>query len=374
MNKYATVTFEGYDGYGTATVEVDWDKIKEDYGDKIKYTNKVKDQANSLLGEYGDAALNSDLFDTTDVLQMYVQDDLDTNDKNGELKNNDKISLAWDVDESYSDSLKVKIKAPDKEYTVKGLEKAKVVDVFKNIKVEFSGINGQGTASVSSSDATYDMITTSDLDKTEKLSNGDEITLNLSNDDISEIASTGTVPKEKSKTYKVSGLTKYAEKVSDISDDTWSAIKVQAEDMLREEFVDDAYYYSYGEPEYVGNFVLVNKDQDRTTGWSWYSHDYVGTLYKVVLTGTYEGSSYSNNTNVGATETVYFNVYFRNITVDDKGKTDDSLVENGSIESVSHQSDVMHTNVEGYSSIDDAYSGIVDANAANYTADWNVKG
>ena len=42
LNDYLIVEFSGYDGYGKARVDIDWDAIEKKYGSKAKFTSEVK--------------------------------------------------------------------------------------------------------------------------------------------------------------------------------------------------------------------------------------------------------------------------------------------------------------------------------------------
>lgn len=108
MNKYITVEADGYDGYGSARVQVDWDAIEEKYGDKIKFTNKAKKEGGNLLN----------LFTPYDYLADNVSVKLENKDK---LSNGETIEYKWNVEEDLSDYLKVKVKYKDDSYTVEGL-------------------------------------------------------------------------------------------------------------------------------------------------------------------------------------------------------------------------------------------------------------
>ena len=360
MNKYATVTFEGYDGYGSASVDVDWDKISKDYKGKIKFSKEGKANAQEFLGgDIGDSS-------AIDLLKICIDESVDTNDKDGELKNNDKVTVEWEINSLYENYLKVKIKADDKGFTVKNLETAKAIDIFKELEVTYEGADGQGVASVSSSNKEYNMISDNDFDKNSELSNGDKIKLTLNEEFINKISSEGIVPKEVSKEYVVEGLPKYADKIDDLSDETWEKIKAQAKDMLTEKFTIYDTWYTMENPEYIGNYVLCRKNITGIYDPKYYSNNYAGVIFKATAIGT-------DSRNTGLSETVYFNVYFDNITVDANGGTDADLVSNGSIDSEYHNSDVLIYPVDGYTSVEDAHSGIVDTMASEFTADWNVK-
>ena len=42
LNKYIIFESSGYDGYGQASINIDWAKLEKDYGKKIKFSSKGK--------------------------------------------------------------------------------------------------------------------------------------------------------------------------------------------------------------------------------------------------------------------------------------------------------------------------------------------
>lgn len=373
MNKYLDVSFDGYDGYGTASKEVDWDKLKSDYSGKIKYKKSTKKAFHAAYGDYADGADMEDLVDPVDIIEASVDPTFETDSR--KLSNGDKVEVSWDVENSYISKLNVKIKANNKTFKVKGLEKAKKVDVFKDIQVSFTGTDGNGTVAIDTKSGDGSFVTEENFDKYDGLSNGDKIKLTLTDSQIESLASSGKIPEKDFKTYTVSGLTKYASSVSDLSDDTISEMKEQAEDIIRESNANSSYigkYYDAGTPEYVGDYVLKKKSAETNSFW-YSSNNRVGLLYKITLTGTRNEENFTSLNNYGETLTVYYNIYFDDITVDSDGNTEDNLVSKGTMDSECFNSDVMHQTVYGFESLDAAKNDIVDGNASDYTADWNVQ-
>ena len=97
LNKYLTISTEGYEGYGTATAYIDWDAIEKKYGSKLKYTNAGKK-------DYG---YFSDMINPIDFLQEDVNIQLD---KTGDLSNGDTVAYTWKVDNDLSRFINCKLK------------------------------------------------------------------------------------------------------------------------------------------------------------------------------------------------------------------------------------------------------------------------
>lgn len=367
MDKYTTTEFTGYDGYGTAKVEVDWTRIQHDFAGKIKYTKEAQAQFKKAGEAFGYDGNLEDIANPSTLLPSAIGVDIDS-DSNGKLSNGDKVTVKYDVPATLSKALRLKVKAKDKVVTVKGLKKAEGVDVFEKVDLEFTGANGDGYAEIKNSTDGYGEYFS--LDKTSSLSNSDKVTVTLKSPD-SFIQQFGTKPLKTSKEYTVSGLAEYVSKVSFLSETALDALKTQASDVIVSTYANQSSIYDYtgGSPEYVGTYVLYSKDNDN----SWYGNAKckVGLIYKVVLTGTREEGSWSK-ANVGLTQTVYRNVVFDNILIDGDGNLKEDLGSSGDIRDSNFRSDVLDDTVYGYDSLETARQKIIDGNAAEYTGDWQI--
>ena len=202
FDNYLTVETSGYDGYGEAYVSIDWDSIEQKYGNKLKYSNSAKSEFGDLLG-YSSAfeALKYDV-------NAYVE-----NSRN--LSNGDELNIIWNVnDNDITKYINCKIKYGNKTFTVSGLEEANKVDLFKGLEnslIKFEGRNGNAYLVFNGELEDGTEITRNDdfivvlkdsyndknikvikdnqelaslyfeFDKDDKLSNGDEVNVSLSN-------------------------------------------------------------------------------------------------------------------------------------------------------------------------------------------------
>ncbi len=195
MSEYVKVSFEGYDGIGTASVYFDQDSFYDDYADDIKYIGKGPDDAD----EYYDAAEY--------LLYVYVSGALD---KSTGLTNGDTVNYIWDVDKKgIKDNLNVDIEFENVPFTVSGLQSVGQTDVFQYVTVSFDGDNGAGKVTITAADdspvASWNFVS----DKTEGLTNGDSILVSVNDDGTlvdSFVSATGTSPLSLSREYVVSGL------------------------------------------------------------------------------------------------------------------------------------------------------------------------
>ena len=88
LNDYLKVTYDGYDGGGTAYTEIDWDSMINDYGKKISY-KKGMSQNGSLT--------------PIDTIMHYTEVNVKGNDE--KLSNGDKVSYTWKVDKDEIEKL-----------------------------------------------------------------------------------------------------------------------------------------------------------------------------------------------------------------------------------------------------------------------------
>lgn len=196
LNKYTTVETEGYDGYGRASISIDWDAIEAKYGKKLSYTNEARKAYDYIS-----------IYRPIDALEDFVSL---TADKRTGLVNGDEIVLTFEVSETLNKYLNCKLKYKDFSYSVDGLTKVDSFDPFENMKVSFAGTapNGYMEYEYNGSEfATYDFT----CDKNGALTNGDVVTLTLNYGYMdSFIERTGKAPSKTSQSYTVSGLPEYA--------------------------------------------------------------------------------------------------------------------------------------------------------------------
>lgn len=369
LDKYTTVEFKGYEGYGRATASIDWDKIEDDYGGKIKFSKKAKAKFKELSKAYGNEEYTiDDLADPAELISQCVDVSIDA-DNNGKLSNGDKVTVEYDISDELEEVFDVKLKAQPKTVKVKDLEKVQTEDIFKAVTVKFTGADGSGQLEITGGAVDYSSLITAD--KQNSLSNGDKVTLTVDTDAL--ISQYGKAPKKETKEYTVSGLSKYVSNVSDLSDSAMTALKAQAEDNLRESETKAYGDYKYSSAEYVGAYVLKKKVADDS--YSYYdlaNNSQLGLVYKVTLTGTRSdagnGYTYANE---GQTETVYKCVAFNDLLIDEEGSLTEEVGNKGSVKAPGYYSDILGL-VYGYKTTDEIYTDVVDGNARSWTADWQV--
>lgn len=299
LNKYLMVEVSGYDGYGNATVTVDWDAIEEKYGSKIAFTGAAR-------SEYGSAL---SLVTPADALQAGVKVDLD---EKSSLSNGQTITYTWTVDPELSKYLKCKVKYKEGTYTVNDLTEVGSFDAFADLEVEFSGVSPDGSANLNYTGSElnyYDF----KADKLSGLSNGDVITVTIDESRIPYYAeSLGKVPESAEKQYTVTGLKSYLMNLSEITEKDLAVMQQQAVDVYNAAVAKDWSKESHLESlTYVGDYLLTSKNTD-----TWGSRNYLYLVYKVQARNEYSNGKESYN----QVNEMYWYIRYRDLMIGEDGK------------------------------------------------------
>ncbi len=266
LNDFTNVVYEGYDGIGNATVEIDYLAIKEKYDKRLKIKKKYEDDIPSAVKNLEDLKSRQGIA----FLEIYAKPTLDKSDY---LSNEDSVNVSWDVDtEMLQKYLNVKIKYKDFESKVNGLEEIETFDPFEELTVNYTGFAPNGMADVRSGSA-YGYYISYNPDKTEGLSNGDVITVtvNLPYGEESFVKSYKKLPSVYEKEYTVEGLPSYLSSASEISSEIMDKMKKQAEDII----------------------VSRTPGAQNCSEMEVVSADYIGNYFNVIKPGVYD--SYGNN-------------------------------------------------------------------------------
>lgn len=200
LNNYVDFELSGVNEYGLLTAEFNYDKLSDDYDSKVKLTSEGKKKL-------GNDETFTDYLESIEGDGFYIEP---TTDDNGTLSNGDTLNYKWSVDEDVEKYFKVRLNTKEGSYKVSGLKDAEVRDIFADVTITFEGQNGEGECNVDylSLYDKYQGFIDFDIDKETGLSNGDQVTLTISDYCVESLAQTdGVVPEETSKTYTVEGLT-----------------------------------------------------------------------------------------------------------------------------------------------------------------------
>lgn len=384
LNKYITVNTEGYDTLGTATYSIDYGKMKEDYGDKIKINNK---KMKALLKEEGiyEKASKDDierfvqLFYGSAFNMMTETSISGSLDNSKGLSNGDEVTFVWDIDEEALELFNVKFKYKDVTTKVEGLEKVDTFDPFDFIELIFTGISPDGKVSVQkdSSAPEYIQYLSIDVSKNNELSNGDTITVTASvnGTDNSYIDRFGKYPSVTSKEYTVEGLMSYIEKNDQIPDELLSKMKTQAEDALTASAA-KSWSVDLNQMTYLGNYFLTKKPGVD----SWGSQNMIYLVYKVKATADLENADHDM---VAYEKEFYYYASFSDLMLDESGNGEVDLSTHSAVrDSFKDETGILKSKgwwdtyysftYNGYENLDQLYSTAVTKNIEFYAHEDNV--
>lgn len=303
LNKYLKIETTGYDGYGAARAVVDWDAIEAKYISKLSLKK-------AAMNDYGMYSL---LMNPIDVIEDNVNVMLSENDG---LSNGDKLEYSWKIDDNLSKYINYKIKYKNDNYTVAGLDEIKKVDVFSNLKVEFSEIAPYGIAKLTYTDSDINS-SYFICNKTKGLKNGDIVKVSFNPDKIEFLARNfGKTPEALEKDYTVNGLDTYVTKTSDIDKNELELMQTKATEVFDQKEVQ-----RMGDGEelesftYLGNFLLSTKSPDYNP------KNYLILVYDAKIHNTHSGTEQSYD----KINDVYWYIQFENVLLGANGKAQVNL-------------------------------------------------
>ena len=196
LNKYVSLAAEGYDGYGRAVVNVDYDLLNKDFAGKLEAAEGMDNIAMLSGGSKVEF-----LFDN------YVDYSLD---KSSDLSNGDTVTLTFDCKDAEAlDYFNIELKRDDITLKVKDLPAVTEFDPFEYVSLTCEGIDTFGSATIdtaSSPNNETDYISFYSNDSMYNLTNGDKITI-LAEAYDNLASECGVVLSADSKEFTVSGLT-----------------------------------------------------------------------------------------------------------------------------------------------------------------------
>lgn len=382
LNKYITLSAEGYNSIGTLDVEFDTDKLEKDYGKKIA-KNFQKAMKNHEEDTYGLSNLAGSLYEggETSLFVTYCADG--SADKTRNLSNGDVVTYTWDgVNEQTKKEAEelfgVKIKCSDVTYKVSGLTAVNTFDAFDGVEVEFDGISPDGSATVNTlptAEAAKSLYYT--LDEQYNLANGDTVTVTVhsNRDDFSDcIEKYGAIPAATEKTYTVEGLNEYVTDSDGLTDSVLVSLQNQAQDVLNAYIAKswDSECVTLKGMSYLGYYILTPKNKDNYG----VSQDVIILPYQVTSHNHFEddkGQVYD------ADVSYYWYIAFRNVSKDADGNIagglDDYYTANASFDVKTGLDDgwwEKYWSYDGYQTLDELYSNAVTRNVEDYNHQDNV--
>lgn len=336
------VSFDGYNGYGKAEIQ-----------NAYAWENEA----------FEAAGINSiDGFDTLGNalnIEMAVSYNIEP-DSN--LSNGDTVVVKTVIDEAALENYDFKLIAEtEKTFTVEDLPELQEVDPFENVEVIYEGISSNARATVvQGGTIPYPMDYYYKAEPNNGLKNGDIITVRISNSDPErEAIEEGYRLTSLEKDFTVSGLTYYAEKLSDVPNDAIEQLKKQTEDIIVADVANRANSvwsksneYSLGNMDFLGNYFLCAKSMQ-----SAFRKNYCYFVYKLDMEGENSFSCY------------YTVAYYDLLVVEDglcSYDFDNRVIPN----SVIRLSALDY--YSGYEDIDKLYNECVTQNLADYSYESTV--
>ena len=352
LNKYMIIETSGFEGYGHVKIGFDWDAIKEKYGSKITYTEKVV---------YGNNIHPVD--NLKQMIHVRIED-------NNCYSNGDKVSYEIRVQDAVDKLFNCKLKYKDGSFKVSGLKKAETYDVFSDIYLEFHGVSGDGYGEINSTnpDLNPKLFT---IKHNSGLSDGDKVTVSIDVNDLEKFAeSIGKIPETFEKEYTVENLDKYVSDISDINDASFEKMMAQASDVFAASTADWSEGGTLEDFKYVGNYLLTSLDKYNP------EDNILYLVYDVKTHNTYSSDTeYYDEVNHH-----YWFIKFYRLMVDSKGNLQSDLTiyntPGGYVTIDSGISNGWFSNASwtynGYSSIDEIYNAELNGMDAYYNIEDNV--
>jgi len=344
LDKYVTVSFDGYDGYGKALVKFDKDAYLKDYKKKIKLKKSGNFLQDSLTKNYGAAEL---LYD------FYVDGNwkIEGDSSDGKLKNGETVKLSWGFSqEELEEKFKVKFTSKGTEFKVEGLKDVQLFDAFKDFDYKFTGISPEGavewkgTGDMDGSKGYYFTVEPS-MD----LKNGDKVKVKIEPaNPESLIQKYGIAPKETEKEITVEGLPSYVEKADAISDSLLQDMQKEITDKIQSQLASQGEEVSFVGAEYLGYYFLTSKSANA------FEHNIMFPVMKVNVQINIPDKSYT------AQHSYYFTGAFTNLMDEGSGKV---TVDLNDMDIPYHYATIDTGVVAWFSTVKFNFSGFEDLNS-----------
>lgn len=294
---YTTVTFTGYDSYGTAAIDFDEEAFLSDLQKNAKNIGKGSSK-NISDSDYSWSDLVSDFGDAAGY--VVICQDLDWSlDKSTELSNGDKVTVSFEYNNEIAKKYGIKFVGKDKEFTVSGLEEIKEVDPFADLTVSFSGTAPNAYAEIqnnSKDEVVSNLYFT--VEPNDGLSKGDTVTVTVNSDIDDLLQSYGCKLTATSKEFTCDSVDTYIMDSKDIGTDLLDQMKSETEDQIQAYFAENAESIQVSDLEYEGYYFLTAKDKD-----TWNYKNMIYVLYSGKVKSLEEEKQFKETT-------VYFPVRF----------------------------------------------------------------
>ncbi|MCR5202510.1 MAG: zinc-ribbon domain-containing protein [Lachnospiraceae bacterium] len=288
LNDYYTVTFEGYDSYGKAKVNVKDTKLLKDTAKAagVDYRDLESYFENEIGALFG-AGSSKQTKEAKKLRNLfYAYKDLDYHiSKEENLKNGDKVTITYKFDNEAAKKAKIKFVGKSKTFEVKGLKEAKEYNPFDHITVSFDGMSPNASLNLEKDTDENINSFTFEYDKSYGLKLGDKvkITANCYYSDGSKsveeyFAKQGLKVTELEKEYTVENVDAYVTDPADLDDKILNNMKSGARDAISSYFASYKSYIKRGGYKYEGYYFLSSKNSS-----SWYNNNIIYIIYSCTV-------------------------------------------------------------------------------------------
>lgn len=285
LSDYYNVEFEGFDGYGKLNYNFDSEKFVNGNQGKIKYASS---QYNSM---------NQDPQSIASDLANYIAINTDISvDKEKDISNGDEITLNFNNDsQDVENFYKVKIKNDSKKVKVEGLEPVKEVDPSAYFDVLATGIEPNAKIEITKKEDApeYADLLRPSVDKSNNLSNGDEVEISYDNDDEYLLKHYGVVINPPTSKFTVEGLPSYVKSYANLADGDKKDIEEEAGYQL-DDMSKEWTKATLSDKELIGTITVTPKDPAKS--YSIYNNR-IYLVYKLTAHEENDEYNYKNDFN-----------------------------------------------------------------------------
>lgn len=338
---YVDVEFNGYNSVGTASVNVDTEKLVVE----ILKKNKIKTQSIDDLSASNYNKAQKILKNINDSKMFSYE-----LDKKEKLSNGDEIKIKFNIDKNILKEWNVKLIAKDKKYSVENLKDIEKINPFDYINVIYTGTSPNAYATVKTKPNANEFVRglRFDIDKN-KVALGDKInvTIDIDND---KAALSGYQIVQMSNEYTCEYVDAYLSDINSVVPADMTKLQKNATDKIESYIASfsSSYNVKCENLKYEGSYVLMGKSLN-------------SNVVYLIYSGTVSAEPARRNA-VEPTK-VYFPVYMSDVIISSnkKIKTDIYCNIKGS---TSLGSITIHGYTDGY----EMYKEIITASKNNYTA------
>ncbi|MCI7062674.1 MAG: hypothetical protein MR965_10850 [Lachnospiraceae bacterium] len=246
LTKYVTIQYSGYNGYGTASMNLDQDKLLDDVSKSIRYSKGDTQKASSLI-----------------VSLVGYDADLD---KASDLKNGDSVTMTFSYDNESLKKYHLRFKGEGTKRKVKGLKEVRKVNPFDYLNVTFDGVSPNASMDYEKKEDSEDFMNYINFEasQTENLSLGDTVTITATcaylhqKDFVQEY---GCELSAMTQDYAVEGVGDSRFSHSDLEkSDILNSMKKKAKMVFESELAQQKEYLAHKGLKYEGYYLLIRKE------------------------------------------------------------------------------------------------------------------